>query len=108
MITINGSNRNKTTNELLCGEWTLVKMTVISEKTIYEGELNNLLNFNCETNSWTIVEDGELHSSGKWKLKNSSLELLSNSEQQNVKINALSKNHLSILFPDVVCEYIRE
>ncbi len=99
---------NKTQeSELLCGRWTLIKMTVISEKAIYDDDLNNFLILDCNSNSWKVIEDDELHSSGTWQLKNSTLEFTSKEGNFDVQINEQQSNRLVLVYPDLICVYTK-
>ena len=92
---------------LLCNEWKLVKITIISEKVIYKDEGKTTLNINCDQNSWEIKEETKLVSSGTWKLDDSKLELRTKNGTRLFNITYLSKNKLIIAYADVIQEYVR-
>lgn len=94
-------------SNLLCNEWKLVKITIVSEKVIYEDEGNTTLNINCDQNSWEIKEETKMVSSGTWKLDDSKLELKTKNETRLFNITELSKKKLIIAYSDVIQEYAR-
>lgn len=101
------STINSGSNNNICNQWTLVKITVISDKVEYhltDGHVH--LNFNCKTNSYELLENEKTVNSGEWKLNNSTLEFISHGEKRNAIITKLTKDELEITFPDEVRDYI--
>ena len=94
-------------NNLFCNTWTLLRITVVSEKVIYEDSGNVTLTFNCQENTWTIKEGNSLLSSGTWMLNSSMLELKEQGEVQLGGITQLSKQRLTISYSDIIQEYVR-